>query len=197
MQLCWLLSAGQILCWFFVFVLFFQAVSSSGTRGIYIIESFKVNDVFFSLISSPLVIDEIKIKRGRRKKQQQQQMKSWCGHWNGDARQNFLFTIFKKWETALFFLTRFIWPFSFEQCVVVLLQCFYLTAFESKVEDYWWCRGKRKAARTNSVVAGPRQSRWSTWVPHLAWGKAVQRIYAGSHTQTQREKQKGQLREGD
>ena len=45
MQLCWLLSAGQILCRFFVFVLFFQAVSSSGTRGFYIIESFKVNDV--------------------------------------------------------------------------------------------------------------------------------------------------------
>jgi hypothetical protein len=50
------------------FLFFFQAVSSSGTRGFYIIESFKVNDVFFSLISSPLVMDEIKIKRGRRKK---------------------------------------------------------------------------------------------------------------------------------
>ena len=56
-------------CFLFCFVLFFfQAVSSSGTRGFYIIESFKVNDVFFSLISSPLVMDEIKIKRGRRKK---------------------------------------------------------------------------------------------------------------------------------
>lgn len=105
----------------------------------------------------------------------------WSLEWRCPA--NFLFKNKVKIGKIVFvvFLSRFSFA-RLEWSLAFAVLCFYLTAIERKVEDYWWCREKRKAARTNSVVAGPRQSRWSTWVPHLAWGKAVQRMLDHIHT---------------